>query len=83
MDHQIHQCQKYNENRIISHIIDEVQNEIRHESLLVGGAVHLPANGSMTQVSDASRSSNYAIRNETEELIVVTHDRLGNRVSRS
>ena len=37
-------------------------------------------NGIRTQVSAANRISSFVIRNEPEELSVVTYDNLGNRV---
>ena len=56
-------AKKYNENRLISHIIAAVQNTIRHESVLAQGVIGLTNNRSRAQVSDSNRSSASAIIN--------------------
>ena len=71
-----------NDNKIIYQIITGVQNASRHISGLLVGVIRFPINGIRTQVFAENRSRNYAIRNEPEELIVVTYYHLVNRVTK-
>ena len=65
-------AEKENDNWLISQIINGVQNARRHEYRLSGGVTCFPTNRRRTHVSATNRSRTSAIRNETEELSVVS-----------
>ena len=74
--------EKDDDNRLIYHIITGVQNTSRHEYGLEGGVIRFTTNRSRTKMSAANIISSSEIRNEPEELGVVTCNHLGKHVTR-